>query len=81
MNPRSSSTPPVRPLPKREPGAWAVLDQCATAMAILDDDLVVRMANQAVCEGLGSASRNWRALTNACAWECSNDRAPRMVAA
>ena len=60
MNPRSSSTPPVRPLPKREPGAWAFLDQCATAMAIVDGDLVVRMANQALCEWLGSATRNWR---------------------
>jgi len=58
MDPRSP--PPVRPPLKREPAAWEFLDQCATAMAVLDGDLVVRMANQALCDWLGSTTRSWR---------------------
>ena len=58
MDPRLP--PPVRPPLKREPVVWEFLDQCATAMAIVDGDLIVRMANQALCDWLGSATRSWR---------------------
>jgi two-component system, NtrC family, nitrogen regulation sensor histidine kinase GlnL len=35
-------------------------DPCATAMALVDADLIVRAANPALCEWLGSGSRSWR---------------------
>lgn len=36
------------------------LDACATAMAMIDRDLVIRAANPALCEWLGSGTRSWR---------------------
>lgn len=35
------------------------MDQCATAMALVDEGLVVRAANPALSEWLGSGARNW----------------------
>jgi two-component system, NtrC family, nitrogen regulation sensor histidine kinase GlnL len=46
--------------PLRDPAAWPFLDQCATAMAVIDRDLLVRAANQALCDWLGSGTRSWR---------------------
>jgi two-component system, NtrC family, nitrogen regulation sensor histidine kinase GlnL len=40
--------------------AWSFLEPCATAMAIVDGELVVRAANPSLCEWLGSGTRNWR---------------------
>src|SRR5664279_3600572 len=38
----------------------AFLDSCATAMAMVDRDLVIRIANPALCEWLGAGGRSWR---------------------
>ncbi len=44
----------------REPSAFACLEPCATAMAIIDGELTLRAANPSLCEWLGSGTRNWR---------------------
>src|SRR6476646_1582340 len=36
------------------------IDACATAMAIVDAEFVMRAANPVLCEWLGSGSRTWR---------------------
>ena len=51
---------PIRPPPRRDSGAWAFLDHCATAMAVVDRDCVVLATNPAFCDWLGSGTRNWR---------------------
>jgi len=54
---------PSDPRPNDRPRAaeaWAFMEQCATAMAVLDCDGVVRAANPSLCEWLGSGTRNWR---------------------
>jgi len=45
---------------KRELASWELLDQCATAMAIVDRDLTIRAANEAFRDWLGSGPRAWR---------------------
>ncbi|HEY6892993.1 MAG TPA: ATP-binding protein [Rhodanobacteraceae bacterium] len=42
------------------PEAAISIDACATAMAVVDTDFVVRTANPALCEWLGSGTRTWR---------------------
>src|SRR3954468_16429315 len=46
--------------PPRAPVAAVALDACATAMAIVDAGFLLRAANPALCEWLGSGSRTWR---------------------
>ena len=38
----------------------SLLNSCATAMAMIDRDLVIRVANPPLCEWLGSGTRSWR---------------------
>lgn len=40
--------------------AWTALQHCATAMAIVDRELVVRSVNQGLHDWLGAATRSWR---------------------
>ena len=42
------------------PAVAHIVDACATAIAVIDADSVVRAANPALCEWLGSGSRTWR---------------------
>lgn len=44
----------------RDATAGSFIDPCATAMAIIDRDLVVRAANPALSDWLGSGARTWR---------------------
>jgi len=46
--------------PSHLPVAAAVLDSCATAMALVDADSIIRAANPALCEWLASGARTWR---------------------
>src|SRR3954467_14828154 len=46
--------------PQRPPITAVALDACATAMAIVDAGFLLRAANPALCEWLGSGSRTWR---------------------
>jgi len=40
--------------------AWAMFEQCATAMALVDDGLIIRSINQGLHDWLGGGARNWR---------------------
>src|SRR5690242_15839030 len=42
------------------PAVAHIVDACATAIAVIDADFIVRAANPALCEWLGSGSRTWR---------------------
>jgi two-component system nitrogen regulation sensor histidine kinase GlnL len=46
--------------PASEVATSVPIDACATAMAIVDAEFVVRAANPVLCEWLGSGSRTWR---------------------
>src|SRR5579871_6340817 len=39
---------------------WTFIDPCATPMAVVDGALVIRAANPALREWLGTGSRSWR---------------------
>lgn len=57
--------------------AWLFLDQCATPMAIVDRDGIVRVANPALCDWLASGSRSWRGE----AFALLDAKPPQLVAA
>lgn len=44
----------------RNEASWSVLEQCATAMAVVDRELVIRSVNQGLLDWLGAGARNWR---------------------
>ncbi|MEP7043350.1 MAG: ATP-binding protein [Dokdonella sp.] len=46
--------------PSHGEAAWPVFEQCATAMALVDGDLVIRSVNQGLHDWLGGGARNWR---------------------
>ncbi|MBO9661311.1 ATP-binding protein [Dokdonella sp.] len=39
---------------------WAALESCATAMALVDRDLLLRTVNQSLHDWLGAGARSWR---------------------
>ena len=55
----SRHAPPVRTAATRSPAAWDLFDQCATAIAIVDRELVIRAANESLRDWLGSGARVW----------------------
>lgn len=55
---------PARPLRSNATtqanAAWAALESCATAMALVDRNLVLRAVNTSLHEWLGAGARSWR---------------------